>query len=173
MQVWLAETYPCCLFLLKMAEAMENRTYCTSAGEEWLQSPSPSPLSGLLGFFLFFPLFFLPCQLTGHCPALLWGVSWLKQAWFPHKALQVPGCCLLDFLAKDRFYKKLLEIRSHWNTFFFFPVPPQHRCLWLSLILRQHALPFCIVCFGLSFRTIICKLQFLVLVYMQRLHWFN
>lgn len=70
------------------------------------------------------------------------------------------------------------SIKNCWRSevtgiHFFFPVPPQHRCLWLSLILRQHALPFCIVCFGLSFRTIICKLQFLVLVYMQRLHWFN
>jgi len=42
----------------------------------------------------------------------------------------------------------------------------------VGLNLWCHTLPFCIIYFSWSSKTIICKLQFLVLICMQKLHRF-
>lgn len=71
------------------------------------------------------------------------------------------------------------EAEEAWREEFVFVLfcfsGPLHIPLLVILIVNPwcHTLPFCVFYLGLRFRTIIWKLQFLVLICMWRLHWFN
>lgn len=120
--------------------------------------------------------FFLSSLLTGHYSALLWGVRiWNK----PDSHTKLCRCqgstSWTTWLRMDCRKKTIGDLKPLKYIVFhnyIFSWASTHLA-WLSLnsMMLLFALLHCLFC--LSFRTIICKLQFLVLVYMQRLHWFN
>lgn len=66
-------------------------------------------------------------------------------------------------------YTKMLQEGNVYIFFYFLGLYTAPLLLMLSVNLRYAMLcPSVCIYFGLSFRTIICKLQFLVLIYMQR-----